>query len=155
MLENNRPHLPDDRRSGYRVPEGYFNDLKQTIMTKAQMEEPQESWISALRRIGGFALGFCAMVAISIGIVKLTPDSIEQGVLAQKSVEQSDDLDLFTAMYDVTEFDILDIFYNDEDEYESQLNDGIDDYLLNYGVGDEFLAYEEIDIIFNKTTNYR
>lgn len=124
-----------DPRGGYRVPDGYFNDLNHLIVEKAQMPAADNSWSGALRRMIGFAGGFAFMVALAVGAFYLISDGNPESVTQLTS--QQNNLYDFTQMYNVSEDDILEYYLYPTDSSElnnQQFAQAVDEYIQIYGM---------------------
>lgn len=106
----NIEEIPRDRRAGFRVPDGYFAQLNERVVTAATTEKPTR-W-ATFRSLTAFAASFAAMVMIAVTGYYFT------GHKALNSEIEQDNLYL-VSLYDIQLDEIL--AANEADELSSEL----------------------------------
>ena len=132
-----------DKKQVFNTPEGYFEDLPMRIQARIESEKPQ----AVSKRLPKWSLAL-ASVALLLTFVFVLYDSgtSEQDLLAGISQEE---LVAYLDQIELDEYEIASTFESDLDALnldETSVLDGIDmenealeDVLLEYDLGDEFL----------------
>lgn len=133
-----------DKKEGFKVPEGYFEDLPMRI----QQRVDQEKSVAKSRRLPSWSLAVAASVVLIIGISwiinlqqvsaeDLLADISQEDLVAYVSQLEMDEYDLANAFPDATEsieFEDTGLFNETELEDES-----LDMILEEYNLDDEYL----------------
>lgn len=130
-MERNKFDLESmSRENRYKVPDGYFSDLNHRIMDRVAEETASKeiSFWTALRRLSGFTIGFSCMVVLAITGFYFTGSNSGQ-------MEELSSTEYLMSMYDVTEYDILDVEEADRLS-EENFAENVFAYLDTYGYGD-------------------
>lgn len=123
------------KKNPYRVPEGYFRDLKYSIVEKAdQMQVEADAaaatrprWRVELRSASVFAASFAAVVVLGITGYYFT------GYKAQQAELMADGFDETYLLYDLDEAQIFEYTTARSEEQNSLLADASLDYLDAFG----------------------
>ncbi len=133
-----------DKKEVFEVPEGYFEDLPLKIQARIDAEKPK----SVVRSVPSWSLAMAASALFVLAFVFIFSDkeSTVDDLLAEVSNEE---LVAYLDQIDLDEYDIASAFEDDVDALnleETNVLDGIDmedqvldDVLLEYDLGDEYL----------------
>lgn len=123
--KHNIEELPRDNRASYRVPEGYFAELNNTLCERAEKPVQGGLW-ATFRSLTAFAGIFAIMVIMAITGFYFT------GHQAQQSEVEQDAL-YFTELYHVTTDDIIDAEMEQITGSGVLIADAAAEYLDTYG----------------------
>lgn len=118
------------RENRYKVPDGYFSDLNHRIMDRVARETASEEigFGTVIRRLSGFAIGLSCMALLAVTGFYFTGSDAGQ-------TEELSSTEYLMSMYDVTEYDILDVEEADRLS-EENFAENVFAYLDTYGYGD-------------------
>jgi len=133
-----------DKKQGFKVPEGYFEDLPMKIQKRIEQEKP------ATRRltIPQWGLALAASLALVFTFVFVLPDDgpSAEDLLATISEEE---LIAYLDQDDFDEYEIASAFQDVPEVFEFENSDGLDgldledqaieDVLLEYDLGEDYL----------------
>lgn len=125
----------------YKVPEGYFRDLKYSIVEKAEQMQAEADaaaaarprWRVELRSASVFAASFAAVAVLAITGYYFT------GYKAQQTELMADGFDETYLLYDLDEAQVLEYTSERSSDDSGLLADASLDYLAAYG----YPVYEE------------
>lgn len=147
-MKANSTNKDDDlrRRNPYRVPDGYFSDLRNNLMARAAEQEAVQNtpkgWWRKLKGAAGFAAAFSFMVLFALVGFYFTGYQAQQRENELASVDMLGGYTLYSHDIETLIYE-LDLLSDDQAIAEAQqgFEDAVSEYLQTFGYGE---VYQEL-----------